>query len=213
MKTLLSFLLSLPLFGASIIIDSGSPTDQYFSGGLPYTVQPAADTTLRFSSSATTPFSYNIPVPQDGPYIVTLNFLEPSAVPPARAFSVTINDQLVYSRLTMAGYLVPFSRSAIIFSSGGFINIRFDTLIRSAVVSSIQIDPLPATPVRERIYSVVYDGNPVKLPEPPQPATSLKVFWGALFQPFETSNYITNWDTVMFSGWPIGDRITFIYFY
>jgi hypothetical protein len=90
--------------------------------------------------------------------------------------------------------------------------IRFDTLIRSAVVSSIEVEPLRST-LRERIFSVVYDGDPVKLPEAPIDATGVKVFWGPLFQPIETSHYIANGDTVTFSGWEPGERITFIYFY
>lgn len=154
MKTFVLFLISLPLLASSIFIDCGSSSDQYFNGGTPYTVQPAADSTLRFSSL---PFTYKIPVPADGPYTVKLNFLEPSSVPPARAFSVSINDQVTFPRLTMPGYLVPFSRSALIFSADGFIAIRFDTLIRSAVVSSIEIAPFQsaATPTAGTPFRVL----------------------------------------------------------
>lgn len=150
---LAALLISLPLFAAPIItIDCGTtPAEPYVSGGFAYTVQPSpsGDTTLRFgwapAGQTVPPFSYAIPVPSDGAYQVDLNFLEPSSAPPARVFSVTINDQLVYPRLTMPGYLVPFTRSAIVISSGGFINIRFDTIIRGAVISSIVVSPFAVT--------------------------------------------------------------------
>lgn len=142
MKHLLLYLFTFPLFAVTSIIDCGSPQDQFFSGGIAYTVQPATDTTLRFSSSASTPFSYLIPVDSSVPYVVKLNFLEPSNVAPARAFSVSINDQLVLPRVTMPGYLVPFSRSFVVMGADGFLNIRFDTIIRSAVISSIEVTPL-----------------------------------------------------------------------
>lgn len=134
---------------ASTLIDAGSATDQYFTGGLSYTVQAptGADGTGRMSScspnctTSSPGFSYKIPVP-DGPYVVTLSFSEPASTPPARAFSVTINDQLVLPRLTMPGLMVPFTRSLIVYSADGFITIRFDSIIRSAVISSITVTPL-----------------------------------------------------------------------
>jgi len=169
------------LFGASLLIDCGSPQDQFFTGGIAYTIAGPVDTTLRFSSNATTPFSYKIPVAPDGPYIVKLNFLEPSNVPPARIFSVSINDQLSFPRLTTPGYLIPFARSAIVMSADGFINIRFDTIARSAVISSIEITPFsPVTlPVEhvERITGAIpvwmndgyYLPRPIAVPDPSIP--------------------------------------------
>lgn len=141
MKLLLSLLLAIRAIAATITIDCGSATDQYFTGGLPYTVQPADDTTLRFSSSATAPFWYRIPI-DNGVYAVTFSFLEPSAAPPARAFSITINDQLTYPRIMMQGFLQKFSRTAVVAVGEGMLTIRFDTIIRSAVVSSIEVKPL-----------------------------------------------------------------------
>jgi hypothetical protein len=152
MKLLLSVLLTLPLFGATLIIDSGDPTDQYFSGGNAYTIPaPAAgstDATLRFGGT----FSYQIPAADGVPYVLKLNFIEPSNAPPVRSFSVTINEELVLTKSTMPGYLVPFSRSLVAMAADGFITIRFDSVFRSAthlpafrsgpVVSSIEVTPI-----------------------------------------------------------------------
>jgi hypothetical protein len=162
MKTI--FLLFLCFFLAAatptaVFIDSGSPAElncssipagsaPCYTGGYAYTVQPAADTTLRYgwapAGQPVPPFSYTIPTGAPGAYQVDLNFLEPSPSPPARAFSVTINDQLVYPRLTLQ-YLVPLTRSAIIATPDGVINLRFDTLTRGAVVSSIRVTPFAVT--------------------------------------------------------------------
>jgi hypothetical protein len=156
MKTLLLFL-ALPLYAATLLIDSGAPTEQdcstvpagsapCFSGGFAYTVQPADDTTLRYAwapvGNPIPSFSYSIPAADDVAYIVTLRFLEPSPSPPARVFSVTVNDQLIYPRLTMPGYLIPFARSFVAVASNGFLVIRFDTITRGAIVSRIEVTPL-----------------------------------------------------------------------
>ena len=149
---LLAVLLTLPLFGASLVIDSGDPADQFFSGGNAYTIPtpPAGstDATLRFGGT----FSYQIPATDGIPYVVKLNFIEPSNAPPVRSFSVTINEQLVLTKSTMPGYLVPFSRSLVAMAADGFINIRFDSVFRSAthlpafrsgpVISSIEVTPI-----------------------------------------------------------------------
>ncbi len=85
MKTLLLFM-AVPLFGGTLVIDSGAPTDQYATGGNAYTIPalPAGltDATLRFGAS----FSYQIPAADGIPYVVKLNFIEPSSAPPVRSF-------------------------------------------------------------------------------------------------------------------------------
>lgn len=133
----LAFLLSLPLLGASLVINSGSATDQYFVGGTAFPSGAVDDTTLRFGT-----FQYKIPVADGVPYIIKFIFFEPSQVPPARAFSITINDQLVYPRIAMGPGSAPFSRSVVVMGSEGMLNISFQTIIRSAVVSSIEITPI-----------------------------------------------------------------------
>ena len=155
MKTLLLFL-TLPLCAATLVIDAGSPTEQdcaaipagsapCFSGGFTYTIQPAEDTTLRYAwapAGTPPPFSYSIPATDDVAYIVTLRFLEPSPLPPARVFSVTLNDQLIYPRLTLPPAGVKFARSFVAVASNGFLNLRFDTITRGAIISAIEVTPL-----------------------------------------------------------------------
>lgn len=133
----LTFLLSLPLLGASLVIDSGSATDQYFVGGTAFPSGSTVDATLRFGT-----FQYKIPAVDGVPYVVKFSFYEPSPLQPARVFSITINDQLVYPRIAMGPGSAPFSRSVVVMSSEGMLNISFQTIIRSAVVSSIEITPV-----------------------------------------------------------------------
>lgn len=137
MKFLLLFA-ALPLFGASLVIDAGSDSDTECPTGYKYTVNPAADTTLCFGNPV-----YRIPVDDSVPYVVKFNFLEPSSLPPARAFSVSINDVAVLPRVTTPEYLHPFSRTVgNVFGADGFLVIRFTTINRSAVISSIEVTPL-----------------------------------------------------------------------
>lgn len=145
MKALLFLLLSLRLSAAPIIIDAGSDADQYCStGGVKFgPFRPDGDGTLCYTSFSVT---YPITVPEDGPYIVSLAYEEPVSPTPTRAWSVTINDQLVYPRLTSPGFgQWPAIRSAIIWSSDGVIRVRFDSLVRSALISSITVTPLALT--------------------------------------------------------------------
>lgn len=157
MNKLLSILFAIPLFGASLVIDSGDPNDQFFTNGNAYTIPtlPAGltDATLRFGAS----FSYQIPATDGIPYVIKLNFIEPSNAPPVRSFSVTINDQLMLTISAMHGYLVPFPRSfGGVISADGFITIRFDSVFHSAthlpafrsgpVISSIEVTPVLQAP-------------------------------------------------------------------
>jgi hypothetical protein len=199
MKTLFLLVCALPIAAVTIpqpiVIDCGSAQDQYFQGGLSYTVQPAADTTLRFSApnpagagSLSLPFSYRIPVDLAGPYTLELNFMEPSAAPPARAFSVTVNDQLSFPRITMDPYLSPFTRRALVYGVAGFVNIRFDTIVRSAVVSSIRLIPfvttnyiVPSDPRQERVTDVIpvwVIGQGYNVPRPiSEPDATIAIFY------------------------------------
>lgn len=155
----LAFLLSFPLFGASLVIDSGSSADRHFIGGTAFPSGDTTDTTLRFGT-----FQYRIPAVDGVPYIVRFNFFEPSPLPPTRVFSITINDQLVYPRITMGpgpllpngtpvGPPMPFSRSVIVMSSEGMLNISFQTIVRSAVVSSIEVSELTPQLAFANVYA------------------------------------------------------------
>lgn len=134
---LLLFLLCPPLFAAPFVLDAGSAADTECPAGYYYTVQPADDTTLCFGNPV-----YRIPVSDGVPYVIKFNFLEPSAAPPARVFSVSVNDIVVLPRVTMPGYLVPFSRSTVAMAADGFLVVKFSTIVRSAVISSIEVTPL-----------------------------------------------------------------------
>ncbi len=71
----------------------------------------------------------------------------------------------------------------------------------------------PPVSIQERVYSVVYTGADISLPEQPMFNSPVKVFVDGLYQPIDSSNFITDWRYVRFAGWPIGARITFVYFY
>ncbi len=130
------------------IIDSGSPSDASFTGGTTYQIPPAllppgTDSTLRFSDK---PFSYLIPCQSEWPYVVTFRFIEPTVkVVGQRVFSVKVGSQVVVDKLDLvaeAGYLKPISRSVVVLASDGALQIRFETQVRSSVISSIEIRPL-----------------------------------------------------------------------
>lgn len=153
MKPLLLLLLQFPLLAASLVIDCGSPSDQYFTGGLSdFTISyPGAtgDLTLRYGT-----FSYRIPAPP-GPSVVTLVFRETGTVTAAnqRRFYVAFNEQpavLVNYDLYAAAGLSTIRREFQVFSIDGFIHIFFTYSKKSAIVSSIELAPVqsPGTPFR-----------------------------------------------------------------
>src|SRR6185369_10382598 len=128
----------------TVIIDCGSAADSNFSGGVTWIIPQAllppgtTDTTLRYGAA----FSYRIPV-DNIPYVVTFRFIEPTVqVRGQRIFSVRINNQVVVDRIDLiaeAGYLKSLSRSIVVMGSDESLNICFETQMRSAVVSSIEI--------------------------------------------------------------------------
>lgn len=148
---LFAFFLALPLVAASLVIDCGSPADQYFStGSAPYTAPGVliGDATMRVSAcSPNCPsgvsFSYKIPADDDIPYVVKLGFLEPTTSGTVRRFNVVFNDATTPTwTLSPPRLAPPFYRSTLVMAVDGFITIRFDSLARSAMVSSIEIIPL-----------------------------------------------------------------------
>lgn len=131
--------------------DLTQPNAFCVSGGIPYSLptSPTPDATLRFSSSVIVnnvsvgqPFTYKIAAVDRVPYVIDLAFIEPSSLPPARKCNVFINDRLVWPNLVMKGTLVPFTRTSQDFSVDGVISIRFETVTRSCVISSITVTPL-----------------------------------------------------------------------
>ncbi len=149
MKLLALLLLSSSLFAATLTIDCGSATDQYFTGGTAYTIAGAAgDATLRYGS-----FAYNIPA--TGPQVVRLVFRETGTVSAAnqRIFSVKFNEETVIGSFDLfAGYgLNATERVFVRMPSDGIINISFSYSKKSALISEIDVTPLwdllPPAPV------------------------------------------------------------------
>ncbi len=123
-----------------IFIDCGSPFDQFFTGGAPYTIaNTTGDPTLRYGA-----FSYKIPVP-DGAYTVSLLFRETGTVSAKgqRIFSVAINSTPVlsnYDLFSLAG-LLERRRDFTATSDEGFLYIDFTYTRKSAIVSQIVVTP------------------------------------------------------------------------
>lgn len=144
---LAGFLFCARLHSATVTIDAGSVADSNFSGGTAYMIPVGllppgtSDSTMRYGVS----FIYVIPCPNI-PYVVRFHFIEPSVQGPGqRVFSVRINNQIMLDRLdpfAEAGYLKPFSRAVVVVGADEKLVIRFETQIRSAIVSAIDFDPL-----------------------------------------------------------------------
>ena len=113
-------------------------------GGTDYTVPnaPPGYETMHFGQL----FVGSVPVP-NGDYLVTFKFLEPSVQQVgARIFNVAINDTPALWRLDLfasEGFMVPAERSVqASVARGGLMVFHFWSDVRSAVVSSITIEPL-----------------------------------------------------------------------
>jgi len=142
--SLAALLFCSALTAETVIIDCGSPADSNFTGGATWLIPQGlippgtTDTTLRYGAA----FSYRVPV-YNIPYVVTFRFIEPTVqVRGQRIFSVRINNQVVIDRIDLvaeAGYLKPISRSVVVMGSDEALNISFETQVRSAVASSIEI--------------------------------------------------------------------------
>lgn len=144
-------LITFPILPASIIfIDCGSSSDQFFSGGLPYSVPNSVDKTIRMSNCSPTcvganPFSYHIPV-ENIPYLVELGFQEASDLAPSRVFNVTVNGQLLAGMSLPPTTFGPIVRTLTASGIGGFMDIRYDSVRRSALASWIRLTPQPLPP-------------------------------------------------------------------
>lgn len=139
-----------------LTIHCGSVGDiAYVAGGaswlIPEALQPpgSTDVTLRFSYAPVNSFTYRLPV-WNIPYVVTFGFMEPTVHNIGeRVFSVRINNQLVFDRLDLvreAGYMTAFSRSVVAVGADTLLTIQFDSVVRGAVVSSIEVIPLSLYP-------------------------------------------------------------------
>lgn len=147
-------LFALPL-AAQIHIEACSPTDAGYS--LPSTcytspiVLPMGSPGYLQKERYGT-FVYHFAV-ADGPYSAALHFVENSTAITAisqRVFSVSINGAPVIPSLDLfatAGFNVPVDKSFPSTASGGAgITIAFTTILRNAVISAIDITPVPVAP-------------------------------------------------------------------
>lgn len=147
-------LFALPL-AAQIHIEACSPTDAGYT--LPSTcytspiVLPAGSPAY-FQKERYGTFSYHFAVP-DGQYSVVLHFIENSTAVSAsgqRVFSVGINGAPVIVGLDLfatAGFNAGVDKSFSATASGGAgITIAFTTVTRNAVISAIDITPVPVAP-------------------------------------------------------------------
>jgi len=144
---------------------AGYSSDQYFTGGTAYsaTVPVPAGTPDYLRTSRGGNFSYRFPV-ADGNYSVTLRFVENSAAVTTRGqrvFSVTINGAVVLPALDIWAavginkeYVQTFTVLAF---GGGGITAQFQTLVRNAVVSAIDVVPIPIA--EDRFPGVTSDGQ------------------------------------------------------
>lgn len=153
-RCMLLALLALPL-AAQIHIEACSPTDAGYS--LPSTCykSPIVLTTgspayLQWERYGT--FSYHFAV-ADGAYAVALHFIENSTAITGggqRSFSVSINGTSAIVSLDLfaaAGFNAAVDKLLSATASGGTgITIAFTTILRNAVVSAIDITPVPVTP-------------------------------------------------------------------
>lgn len=148
-------LFALPL-AAQIHIEACSPTDAGYS--LPSTCYtspvalPAGSPAYLQKERYGPIFSYRFAVP-DGQYSVGLHFIENSTAVTGsgqRSFSVGINGVASISALDVfatAGFNVPVSKILQATASDGTgITIAFTTILRNAVVSAIDITPVPVAP-------------------------------------------------------------------
>jgi len=160
MRQLLLFLIAAPLLAAQIRVNAGGGVsgaygaDQYFTGGAAYTATVAVPAGLPdyLKTSRAGNFSYRFPV-SDGSYTVVLHFVENSSAITAagqRSFSVAINGSSVIPSLDLfavAGINVEVVKTFPATAAGNGISIAFTTIVRNAVVSAIEVLPVPTSPV------------------------------------------------------------------
>jgi hypothetical protein len=139
-------------------INSGGPTlqianqswvaDQYFSGGSTYSNNSAiANTTSDpiYQSERWGNFTYAIPVPQSGQYLIELHFAEIAGKSTGqRVFNVAVeNSQFTRSNIDLAALFGPVTAGVIqvpnINVTDGFINITMTSVVNNAKISGIAL--------------------------------------------------------------------------
>jgi hypothetical protein len=137
--------LALPAIAQSVTIAAGSPTDQYFTGGVgawPMPL-PAPLAFLRYGTS----FAYNIPL-TNGLYNVSVMLAEPNKTAAGqRIFTVTANGQQTAPiDLYSMGFTPPgtnaYSLPIFTLVGAGLLHLQFAASAGNAVVSAIIITPM-----------------------------------------------------------------------
>ncbi len=134
------------LSAETIVIDSGSPTDSNFTGGLAFgftgPVIGTTDLTMRSGS-----FIYDIPCDNNWPYIIEFEFFEPIVTGPGqRVFNVRVNNQIVLDHLDVfkeaGGKNKAIHRSVSVLGADEHLVIQFEAITRTPIVSSISFKQL-----------------------------------------------------------------------
>ena len=131
-------------------------SDTFFDGGTAGTIDVAANygRPAKRTVVAGTPdrnivatfregqFAYRVPL-ENGRYVVTLHFMEPSAQPGARRFDVLANGKRVISGMDIAAAagtpLTAITRPIRIRVTDGQLDLRFVPIVGQAIVSAVEI--------------------------------------------------------------------------
>lgn len=134
-------------YGSDAFFTGGEAGTVYPSSRGPPRPKPAIAGTADAAVAATYrqgDFRYDIPLP-DGAYEVTLDFLEPSAKPGERIFSVAANGAVVLPDLDIAQLagapLTLVRRRFAAQASDGALHLRFSPSKGTAIVSAVEVVP------------------------------------------------------------------------
>ncbi len=129
----------------TITIAAGSPTDQYFVGGVGAWAMPlpAPLSFLRYGTS----FKYDIPLPR-GMYSIDVTVVEPNKTGPnQRLLTITANGQTTSKIDVFAatgGINVPLNVPMMALVGAGWLHLQFTAVLGNAIVSEIVVRPYPA---------------------------------------------------------------------
>ncbi len=155
MKLTTALFVAVLRLSAQTVIDSGSPTDSNVTGGGAYSflgpIIGTTDLTMRSGS-----FVYDIPCRNDWTYIVKFEFFEPVVIGPGqRVFNVRVNNQVVLDHLDVfkeaGGKNKAIHRSVTAIGADEHLIIQFESITRTAIVSSISITPLFQLTAQEKL--------------------------------------------------------------
>jgi hypothetical protein len=135
-----------------VSIACGSPTDQYFTGGVGAWPMPLAAPLafLRFSQPPSNTIDYDIPLP-NGVYLINVTMVEPNKTAAGqRIFTIAANGQTSapIDLFAITGAInVPYTFPMEALVGAGFLHLQFVSSTGNAVVSSITVYNIWWTPV------------------------------------------------------------------